>query len=39
MCALPPKPLAALSETGREEHTELMMFLRDRLYRTTRWCA
>jgi len=28
-----PKPLAALSETGREEHTELMMFLRDRLYR------
>src|SRR4029079_6600914 len=30
---LQPKPLAALSETGREEHTELMMFLRDRLYR------
>jgi dGTPase len=28
-----PKPLAALSETGREEHTELMTFLRDRLYR------
>lgn len=28
-----PKPLAALSEAGREEHTELMMFLRDRLYR------
>src|SRR3954469_11794424 len=28
-----PKPLAALGETGREEHTELMMFLRDRLYR------
>jgi dGTPase len=28
-----PKPLAALSDTGREEHTELMMFLRDRLYR------
>src|SRR3954449_9606084 len=28
-----PKPLAALGETGREEHTELMTFLRDRLYR------
>ena len=28
-----PTPLAALSETGREEHTELMTFLRDRLYR------
>jgi len=28
-----PKPLAALSEAAREEHTELMMFLRDRLYR------
>src|SRR3954466_3481375 len=28
-----PKPLAALSETGRGEHTELMTFLRDRLYR------
>jgi dGTPase len=28
-----PKPLAAMSETGREEHTELMTFLRDRLYR------
>jgi dGTPase len=28
-----PKPLAALSETGREEHVELMMFLRERLYR------
>jgi dGTPase len=27
------KPLAALSETGREEHAELMMFLRERLYR------
>jgi dGTPase len=27
------KPLAALSDTGREEHTELMTFLRDRLYR------
>jgi dGTPase len=27
------KPLAALSETGREEHVELMMFLRERLYR------
>jgi dGTPase len=27
------KPLAALSETGWEEHTELMMFLRDKLYR------
>ena len=30
---LQSKPLAALSETGHEEHTELMMFLRDRLYR------
>jgi dGTPase len=30
---LQSKPLAALSETGREEHTELMMFLRDRVYR------
>jgi len=30
---LQPKPLAALSEAAREEHTELMMFLRDRLYR------
>ena len=30
---LQPKPLAELSELGREEHTELMMFLRDRLYR------
>ncbi len=28
-----PKPLAALSETGREEHTELMMFLREHVYR------
>jgi dGTPase len=28
-----PTPLAALSETGRKEHTELMTFLRDRLYR------
>jgi dGTPase len=28
-----PKPLAALSENGREEHAELMLFLRDRLYR------
>jgi dGTPase len=27
------KPLAALSETGREEHVELMTFLRERLYR------
>lgn len=27
-----PKPLAALSDMGREEHTELMMFLRERLY-------
>src|SRR5882724_5255552 len=27
------KPLAALSDTGREEHVELMMFLRERLYR------
>jgi dGTPase len=27
------KPLAALSETGHEEHVELMMFLRERLYR------
>ena len=27
------EPLATLSATGREEHTELMMFLRDRLYR------
>jgi dGTPase len=26
-------PLAALSETARDEHTELMTFLRDRLYR------
>ena len=30
---LQPKPLASLSDAGREEHTELMMFLRDRLYR------
>jgi dGTPase len=28
-----PKPLAALSETGREEHVELMMFLREHVYR------
>jgi dGTPase len=28
-----PKPLAALSESGREEHVELMMFLREHLYR------
>ena len=28
-----PNPLVALSETAREEHNELMMFLRDRLYR------
>jgi dGTPase len=27
------KPLAALSDVGREEHVELMMFLRHRLYR------
>jgi dGTPase len=30
---LQPKQLAALSDTGREEHAELMMFLRDRMYR------
>jgi dGTPase len=28
-----PKPLAALSETGRDEHVELMMFLREHVYR------
>ena len=28
-----PKPLAALSATGNEEHVELMMFLREHLYR------
>jgi dGTPase len=28
-----PKSLAALSEAGREEHTELMMFLREHVYR------
>jgi dGTPase len=28
-----PKSLAALSETGREEHVELMMFLREHVYR------
>lgn len=28
-----PKPLAALSDVGREEHTELMMFLREHVYR------
>src|SRR5205823_4418511 len=28
-----PTALAALSETGREEHVELMMFLREHLYR------
>jgi len=28
-----PKPLVALSDTAREEHGELMQFLRDRLYR------
>jgi len=28
-----PKPLAALSATGSEEHVELMMFLREHLYR------
>jgi len=28
-----PKPLAALSPTGNEEHVELMMFLREHLYR------
>jgi dGTPase len=28
-----PKPLAALSEPGREEHVELMMFLREHVYR------
>jgi dGTPase len=28
-----PKPLAALSPTGHEEHVELMMFLREQLYR------
>jgi dGTPase len=28
-----PKPLAALSPTGHEEHVELMMFLREHLYR------
>ena len=28
-----PKPLATLSDTGHEEHVELMMFLRERLYR------
>lgn len=28
-----PKPLAALSDTCREEHVELMMFLREHVYR------
>jgi dGTPase len=28
-----PKPLAALSAAGNEEHVELMMFLREHLYR------
>jgi dGTPase len=28
-----PKPLVSLSEAGREEHTQLMMFLREHLYR------
>jgi len=28
-----PKPLAALSETGHEGHVELMMFLREHVYR------
>jgi dGTPase len=28
-----PKPLVALSELGREEHLELMMFLREHVYR------
>jgi dGTPase len=28
-----PKPLAALSETGHEEHVELMTFLREHVYR------
>ncbi|HET9107676.1 MAG TPA: deoxyguanosinetriphosphate triphosphohydrolase [Steroidobacteraceae bacterium] len=28
-----PNPLIALSDTGREEHGELMQFLRERLYR------
>ncbi len=28
-----PKPLASLSDAGREEHVELMMFLREHLYR------
>jgi dGTPase len=28
-----PQPLAALSPTGHEEHVELMMFLREHLYR------
>src|SRR5258707_844386 len=28
-----PNPLAALSATAHEEHVELMMFLRERLYR------
>lgn len=28
-----PKPLADLSESGREEHVELMMFLREHVYR------
>jgi dGTPase len=28
-----PKPLIALSDTAREEHGELMQFLRERLYR------
>ena len=28
-----PKPLASLSDTGYEEHVELMMFLREHLYR------
>ena len=28
-----PKPLIALSEAAREEHAELMQFLRERLYR------
>jgi dGTPase len=30
---LQPKPLAALSESGHEEHVELMMFLREHVYR------
>jgi len=28
-----PKPLAALSDVGREEHVELMTFLREQVYR------